>query len=74
MIGVIKHKRGIEMNTIISGMDIGFGQVKACLKKEAGQIQTVCFARIFAEAKKSDWELMTKQLRFSKRKDNPSVI
>ena len=45
------------MDTIISGMDIGFGQVKVCLKNGAGEVQTLCFPRIFAEAKSSDWGL-----------------
>ena len=39
------------MKTIIAGIDIGFGQVKVCLKNDQAEIQKICFPRIFAEAK-----------------------
>ena len=45
------------MNTINAGMDIGFGQVKVCLRNGNFEPQTLCFPRIFAEAKASDWGL-----------------
>ena len=45
------------MNTIIAGMDIGFGQVKVCLKNGNLEAQTLCFPRVFAEAKTNDWGL-----------------
>ena len=58
MIGIkSKIEGGITMNTIIAGMDIGFGQVKVCLKSGDLGPQTLCFPRIFAEAKTSDWGL-----------------
>ena len=45
------------MRTLIAGMDIGFGQVKVCIKKGDLNIQTLCFPRIFAEAKPNSWGL-----------------
>ena len=45
------------MNTIIAGMDIGFGQAKVCLKNGDSEIMTYCVPRIFAEAAKNDWGL-----------------
>jgi len=47
------------MKIIIAGMDIGFGQVKVCLKHHQSMIQTLCFPRIFAEAKNQNWGLNT---------------
>jgi hypothetical protein len=43
-------------------MDIGFGQVKVCLKKGQAEIQTPCFPRIFADAKANNWGLNTHRI------------
>ena len=45
------------MKTIIAGMDIGFGQVKVCLKNDQPESRKLCFPRIFAEAKTNNWGL-----------------
>ena len=45
------------MEDIIAGMDIGFGQVKVCLKQSSSNIKKYDFPRIFAEATNSSWEL-----------------
>ena len=45
------------MRNFIAGMDIGFGQAKVCLKEVDSKTQTLCFPRIFAEAKTNNWGL-----------------
>ena len=40
-----------------SFLDIGFGQVKVCLKNGEEPIKTLCFPRIFAQAKLDNWGL-----------------
>ena len=45
------------MRNITAGMDIGFGQAKVCLKEGESKAQTLCFPRIFAEAKTNNWGL-----------------
>ena len=45
------------MRNFVAGMDIGFGQTKVCLKDGDSKIQTLCFPRIFAEAKTNNWGL-----------------
>ena len=37
------------MKTITAGMDIGFGQVKVCLKDGHSEIQSLCFPRTIQE-------------------------
>jgi hypothetical protein len=46
-----------QMKNLIAGMDIGFGQAKVCLKDGDSKMLTLCFPRIFAEAKSNDWGL-----------------
>jgi len=48
---------GTNMRNFIAGMDIGFGQAKVCLKEGESKAQTLCFPRIFAEAKTNNWGL-----------------
>ena len=43
-------------------MDIGFGQVKVCLKNDQPEIRKLCFPRIFAEARTNNWGLNTHRI------------